>query len=795
MAVKQRAGRFLSRLHFLVRFVGLTGLVVGCVGLVLAGLQGLLSSWPTARDAAETAIREQRAELGTWLVLGGAAAVLFALLVEALVILRLTAARRSAFGLNAVVQVALAAALLVGVNVWSFRHYLRFDWTRSEQFTLPADLRARLAQLDRNGKTTIVVYQRHKTFGALTDKPDRYDYAAERKVVEKVKDLVEQFREAGPQFQVVVLDVEEEGFDDKLAALTRDAPQLRHAIESAPENSIFFHGRRDADKTKGEAGPRELVQQLSFNEFYRLDKTASQEQNNLVLLAQGAGKSGRAVEPFARKILNLEERRPRVGVAVIHEWLTTRGTDTYGLIGLKNVLAAHGFDVRDIVLKDLPPRGLPKSIVSTWEERRLDELDQRIRFLDFLIRRQEEAEKALAAEKRENDLDLADVRLVLDRNRKHRADLVEERGKLDVDALREQQRMSDLHGKLTQLLADCDLLIVPRPTLYNVAASNDRSLPIWLHNLDEEQFAAIRDFLKSGKPVLVCVGPPSELPNVRMPPGFVASDDLENLLSGLGIRFGKQAVLFDAENEAFSLQRLGGLTAESTTPVPPLALDWPAGAGRPSGLSYDAAGLPPHPIRNALSIAARSLGHNHPLELRLRHPRPIYYQPPKDAKPGFDPEFLMTGREAWNEEKPFPTDDYTPAYKRTPDDPNRGTLDERRRGPFPVGVALQTAPPADWYGPGEPRPAALRVAAVGESWFLIGPDLNPAKERLVLDTCNWLLGRDDALPRGDHPWSYPRSNLTPGSEAQQLWLWGTRLGLPVLFAWLGLVVLLVRRLR
>ena len=91
--------------------------------------------------------------------------------------------------------------------------------------------------------------------------------------------------------------------------------------------------------------------------------------------------------------------------------------------------------------------------------------------------------------------------------------------------------------------------------------------------------------------------------------------------------------------------------------------------------------------------------------------------------------------------------------------------------------------------------AALRVAAVGESWFLVGPELSPAKERLVLDTCNWLLGRDDALPRDDHPWSYPRSNLTPGSEAQQLWLWGTRLGLPVLFAWLGLVVLLVRRLR
>jgi hypothetical protein len=37
--------------------------------------------------------------------------------------------------------------------------------------------------------------------------------------------------------------------------------------------------------------------------------------------------------------------------------------------------------------------------------------------------------------------------------------------------------------------------------------------------------------------------------------------------------------------------------------------------------------------------------------------------------------------------------------------------------------------------------------------------------------------------------------MVPGSREEQLWLWGTRLGLPVLFAYLGLVVLLVRRLR
>ena len=50
--------------------------------------------------------------------------------------------------------------------------------------------------------------------------------------MEKVYDLVEQVREFGPQFKVVVLDVEEEGYDDKLNALTKDAPELRQAIDS-----------------------------------------------------------------------------------------------------------------------------------------------------------------------------------------------------------------------------------------------------------------------------------------------------------------------------------------------------------------------------------------------------------------------------------------------------------------------------------------------------------------------------------------------------------------------------------
>src|SRR5262249_31202442 len=151
---------------------------------------------------------------------------------------------------------------------------------------------------------------------ALSDKPDRYDYAAERKVVQKVKDLVGLLREVGPQLRVEVLDVEEEGFEKKLDRLTAGDPELRRAIDDAPENSIFIRSGKD-------------FQRLSFNEFYQLDKVASRKANggrgNLVLLGQGD--DGRGIRPFVRKVLNVQQRRPRVGVLVIHELLTTRGTE------------------------------------------------------------------------------------------------------------------------------------------------------------------------------------------------------------------------------------------------------------------------------------------------------------------------------------------------------------------------------------------------------------------------------------------------------------------------------------
>jgi hypothetical protein len=50
------------------------------------------------------------------------------------------------------------------------------------------------------------------------------------------------------------------------------------------------------------------------------------------------------------------------------------------------------------------------------------------------------------------------------------------------------------------------------------------------------------------------------------------------------------------------------------------------------------------------------------------------------------------------------------------------------------------------------------------------------------------------LPKSNQPtWQYPRVEMS--SENKELWHWGAFLGLPGLFVYIGLVVLMLRRLR
>jgi hypothetical protein len=228
-----------------------------------------------------------------------------------------------------------------------------------------------------------------------------------------------------------------------------------------------------------------------------------------------------------------------------------------------------------------------------------------------------------------------------------------------------------------------------------------------------------------------------------------------------------------------------------------------------------------------MRLATRSVGRE--LNLEIHYPRPVGYEPPKTPKKsekataprgslavgaatgaggpisaaasvaatagegsrpaapegasGVEPDFMMTSPDSWKEAQPFP-------MRGKPLLPSSD-----KRGPFSIGVAVESPLPAEWLDgqPSADTPRTVRVAAIGHGGWLTGPELAPAKEKLLQDVSNWLLRRDELFARDDQPWSFPRLELTP--RVQGMWEWAMRLGLPVLFVYVGVVVFMVRRLR
>jgi hypothetical protein len=814
MALSKQAGK--PGWHVWVRVAGLTGLVFLIVGLVVWGVSGEMVPLAVA------AVGAVLAGLAVILEIKGAAGLVLS--------------RRGALGSNVFVQILLAAGLLAVVNGFSFSHYIRLDVTRDREHTIDPALREQLGRL--RGETRILVYQRHTSFGQLADKQDNYDAAAERKIVEKVKDLAEQFTELGPRFRVEVLDNQEEGFEAKKEALKRDAPKLAEAVESTPEDSIFFY----ADGK---------VQRLAFQDVYQLDKVASQEANggqgNLVLRYQGAG-------PFARRVLNIDEKQPRVAVGVIHEVLGLDAVRDIGMAGAKKALAARGFATRDLILRNWQRGGMPEAAVLTRDEFKYQRLEATLAALNQAIKgfkesldkyskQREEWSSQSAAElakkyalviflggpdaverktlaemlkagqrvqqaqvnevtRRQYVAYLDEEWLPMERERlaesqKRQAEATTEQSGLNIESLDELRRLADLRAKLGRTLADCDLLILPQMTLFDVTSSPRERIQSWLHRLDNDQTEAVKEFLKAGKPVLFCLGPPNDPPGEPPPPIADRFDRVEQLVKDLGFKVPEQTILFNVETEALAEQQARLMLTATPTEVPPLRFELPGGAGKKLALS--APGGEPTPakssaIQASLRLAARSVGKKGSLDLRLRNPRPVYFDPRGDDKPDLGTAFLFTSADSWNESQPFALEDYTPKLDRPKaDDPTRGTLSEERAGPFPIAAAVQEKLPASWYAEKGGTPATVRVAVIGHGGVFMGPALTPAKEKLLLDVTNWLLGRDDLLARNSQAWEYPRVDLT--TEDASLWRWGMIGGLPLLSLYLMAVVLMVRRLR
>jgi len=835
----------------------------------------------------------------------GVAFILLWAAIELVSVLALSTGRRSALGVNSVVQIGLAVALLVIVNDLSFDTFRRYDLTRDKQFTLPPDLVTELRALRADSPTTVVVLQLKKS-GPFGGEPDAYDAAAEAVVVEKVRDLVAQLREFGPQFRVTVLDRKQEiDFDQALKRVADARPGLAEAVLSAPESSLFFYAdekvrgmpRTESDRlVVAGVGPRPAVvsdpadsgkalvypatvTRMGFSEFYQLDKTASREASdpaggvggNLILLPRGP-------VAFVRKILSIEERKPRVGLAVIHPLLTTRDTsEEYSASGMRVALERNGFDVTDVILKKWSRGGPPTPDATTYEENDLARAEGRYNLLALLSADREQAVKILSEAKAKADKALAavdagppadrtkrlgeaaavlqpyvrgrlaaeaDIRMMRARITEQvdvfRAELADFAAKAEAaggqyrDRLRneravENRRVTDIKAKLAAYTADCDALIVPRLTVVDITRGDAGTIPSSLFNLTADQAEVVREFLKVGKPVLFAVGPP--ITDAR-PGGGDAPDDIERLLPQLGIIPGRQTVLTDDEVTAMAEQQGQAFGASTVRAL--LAFDRPEPAGKL-----------PNPVAAALRVTGRAAGK--PLEIRQGGFRPLYATEGLLARSAFAPEFLFTSAASFNEERPIPADDYQPKYDPAkPDDPRRGTRDEERRGPFPVGVAAEVTVPAAWFEatgvpPGQtplagvvgaalpavrrlgtndvavaaaialpfdgglsaglataaaevvPRPT-VRVVALGHGGLFTGKTLDPGHEALLVDSLNWQLRRDARLPAGsDAVWQFPRAHLSP--READLWRWGTLVYLPLAVAAFGVAVLMVRRLR
>jgi hypothetical protein len=520
--------------------------------------------------------------------------------------------------------------------------------------------------------------------------------------------------------------------------------------------------------------------------------------------------------------------------------------------GLKKVLEARGYAGKDLIVKKPNElTGAWEPAAMTYEDSRYEELEEELEDLDEAIKVQQRVVKATAAkveaalkfwegpleainrefavvdlgegrpnllipreEAEEARREKLKVMPVADSHRKEMAQRARDRRKreeealaerrqeraakaramsgLDTENLQEQRRVTDVQARLKRMLSEVDLLVVPRFTLYRIPQRD--VIPPWLHALEREQAEAVKEFLKAGKPVLFCLGPTNEDPlnprGGRTPDA--KPDELEPLLEELGFRLPNQTILFDTESRPAPERRRDFLTRIPEVTVPPVAFDWAEPVDRPTSLKGKKV-RPPGRLRTSLRLSLP--GAEQDAELRLRHPRPVYFVPPPGAKLGTDPVFVVTDRASWNESQPYPTAKRVPRYEPPGEkDPDKGTERERQRGPFPVGVAAEVQPPRDWYPePAKADPPTVRVAVIGHGAVFSGEALSPAREQLFLDVSNWLLGRDELLARESRPWQYPRVGLGPTEET--LWRWATLPGMSLLFVYLGCMMWLVRRMR
>ena len=734
-----------NRFRFLVRVLGLTGLLAVPVGwrpgrrLPAAGPRRGPRRRPSAPRSRATPASSPCRSARSPLVAGAAAVLLW---------LRRRTARRAVPGRRPQDRrrhqhrrrrSALAAALLVIVNVVSFGHHWRFDLTRDQQFTFPQGLVDELRTLRADSPTTIVVLHLHATAGSLSDEPDALrptqggraegDREGQRpgRPAPRVRPAVQR---GGPRRRGRPVRAAGPGAD---RAPARGWPRRSR---TAPENSIFFYAdekvrrlpRAEADrladglsKPRHRPGPRrrgagaglrrgdhpdELRRLLPArqDQLQGADDTGARggrggrrrgrvrprrpRPGNLVLLPRGK-------EAFVRKVLALEERKPRVALAVIHPLLDQpRGVRRVhrrraaldpggervrggGRDPQEGVGPRRGADPGRVHLRGertrprrgpvqpaqpagRRPRGghrpAPPSCKAKLDKATLAELDRT--FGRQLGRRITDRGGPRASSAGSFDDNVAAP--AGGAGRVHHAGrprpAPQYRDLLRNERAAENRRVTDVKAKLKQYVADCDLLIVPRLTVVDIARGD--VIPPSLFNLSKDQAEVVKEFVKAGKPVLFAVGPTNV--DRRGPPGEPAGDDVERLLPQLGIepRQPDDPDRGRGPGDGRAAERGAG---RASVDVPPLVFDVPRKDGKA-----------PNPVAEAFRVTARAVDRK--LDLKRSGFRPVYVAPARPAGCRSRPRSCTPARRAGTRSQPVPDDDAVPKFDPAkPDDPKKGT--------------------------------------------------------------------------------------------------------------------------
>jgi hypothetical protein len=224
-------------------------------------------------------------------------------------------------------------------------------------------------------------------------------------------------------------------------------------------------------------------------------------------------------------------------------------------------------------------------------------------------------------------------------------------------------------------------------------APTGRVIPNRVHRLDKAQLNALKWHLAEGKPILFLLGPTNE---PRETPDFGApADQLESMLAELGFKLPKQTILYNIEAREFNARKFGGAFGGGNreVEVPGLKFDDTTATVQ---FTKTKEPLVPHPIRTSLKLMSRTGGKTDAAEVRIRHPRPVYFirtrtsidpnatalliggmSLPGIAGPLHATEvwlskveykaddnavFLVTREESWNEDHPFIVKNKPPSY-------------------------------------------------------------------------------------------------------------------------------------